>query len=100
MSKKKTTKKAIKPVKKIKNQKISKSDCPDGVCPIKKKTAPKKSTKKPPKEVKDINVVVPIPAPIPISIPVTIPTPKLPDRGILGKIKNVFSVFNFYGKDS
>jgi hypothetical protein len=81
-------------------KKLSKQDCPDGVCPIKKKKAPKNNSKKPPKKAKDINVVVPIPAPIPISVPVTIPTPILPDKGILGKIKNVFSIFGLYGKDS
>jgi hypothetical protein len=96
MSKKKQPKKAIKSNKKKTPPKFSKSDCPDGVCPIKKKAAPKKTSKKLSGKSKDINVVVPIPAPIPISVPITIPT----GNGILGKIKNVFSVFGLYRKDS
>lgn len=88
--------------KKIDQKKSKKSvskrsgqDCPDGVCPIKK---PKAKTKKVKSKQKDINVVVPIPAPIPIAIPVTIPIPS--GNGILGKIRNVFSRFNFYGNNS
>ncbi len=100
MTQKKKSKKAIKSSKKKAPPKFSKSDCPDGVCPIKKKTAPKKSSKKLSGQTKDINVVVPIPAPIPISVPVTIPTTLPSGNGILGKIKNVFSIFGLYGKDS
>lgn len=81
--------------KKSSSKKNSKQDCPDGVCPIKKKTSTKKASAKSGKKNKDINVVVPIPAPIPISVPVTIPTDlKLIDR--LKAIKNkVFSTFGF-----
>jgi hypothetical protein len=95
MTKKKTNQKKSKKTL----PKRSGQDCPDGVCPIKKPKAKIKSKgKKTTSKSKDINVVVPIPAPIPIAIPVTIPIPS--GNGILGKIKNVFSRFSRYGRDS
>jgi len=70
----------------------------------KKVSEPKKTEKKTksPKniknqKVKDINVVVPIPAPIPINVPVTIPT----NIGIFDRIKKIKDkVFSTFGLNS
>jgi hypothetical protein len=88
MTKKKTNQKKSKKTK----TKRSGQDCPDGVCPIKKPKAQIKSkAKKVNSKQKDI-VSPPIAAPI--SIPVS------SGNGILSKLKNIFSKFNFYDNNS